>query len=79
MTDADVTQEELQAHIDDGTFIEFLRDRVIVTPHRTGDNRLQLEVDFPAWFFEYVNEESRADIMSLIRQNAAQTYANLGG
>lgn len=76
--DADITLEEVQSHIDNGTFFDFLMGYVIMTPHKTEDNRLKLEFEFPDWFFQYVQEESREKIIALIRENAKRAYEESG-
>ena len=70
MTDADITPEEVQSHIDNGTLFNFLMGYIIVTPHKSEDTRFKLESDFPDWLFQYVQEESREKIIALVREGA---------
>ena len=69
-----ITREDVQRHIDAGTFFDLLMKYVKLTPHQVEHGRVQLEVEFPSWFFEHVDESSRDRIVALIRANAQHAF-----
>jgi hypothetical protein len=71
-----VTREEVQSHIENGTFLTFLKNYVSITSHRE-KSVTNLEIEFPEWFFEYFDHENQQRIIALIRSNAENAFGGL--
>ena len=74
-----VTRQEVQSHIENGTFLTFLKNHVNITSHREKNKVTNLEIEFPEWFFEYFDHENQQRIIALIRTNAQNTFGGLEG
>ena len=62
--------EEIQKHIDEGTFFDLLMEEVKMISSRGPNNEVKIELKFPVWYTLYITEESREQIEALIRENA---------
>ena len=74
-----ITREEVQSHIDKGTFLTFLKNHVSITSHREKGKVTNLEIEFPDWFFEYFDHDNQQRIVALIRKNAQSAFGGLEG
>ena len=66
--------EDIRRHIDNNTFLTALMRQTVVKPHESENGKLMLEMVFPDWYFEYISEESQAQIEAFLRSNLQTRY-----
>ena len=76
---AAMTPEDIQQHIDNGTFFEVLMQHVEVIPNPVADKKLELQIVFPEWYTQHISKDSRDEIERLIRKHAQAAYESRCG
>ena len=69
-----MTPDEIQRCFSNGTFVQRLMQEVRMNALPFGDNKVELQLEFPEWYTMHVAEETRAHIETLIRKHAQAAF-----